>query len=108
MRTELAWMQARRPPVSKRQRRSPYAIESASALRAEARFMTNAGLILLAIGLPLTMTLTALALAPHAISPIAPLTIGGPPVLLGYIACHYASMRFSRAKAIEDRTRLRA
>jgi hypothetical protein len=71
-------------------------------LRAEARLLTTAGLILLAIGFPLTMTLVALALSPDGISPIAPLTIGGAPILLGYLACHFASVRLAKARDIEQ------
>lgn len=73
------------------------------ALRNEARVLTAAGAILLAIGFPLTMTLVALALAPHGLSPVLPIAAGGPPIVLGYIACHYASHRLARAKALERR-----
>ena len=73
------------------------------ALRDEARVLTAAGVILLAIGFPLTMTLVALALAPHGLSPMLPIAAGGPPIVLGYIACHYASQRLARAKALEVR-----
>lgn len=74
----------------------------ADALRAEARLLTTAGLILLAIGFPLTMTLVALALSPDGLSPVAPLTVGGAPILLGYLACHFASVRLAKARDLEQ------
>lgn len=75
--------------------------QNATSLRAEARLLTTAGLILLAIGFPLTMMLTLMALSPDGLSPVFPAAVGGPPILLGYIACHYASARLARAKALE-------
>ncbi len=72
-------------------------------LRDEARLLTVAGVILLAIGLPLTLILAARALAPSGLSPLLPIAAGGPPIVLGYIACHYASRRLARAKALEAR-----
>ena len=72
----------------------------ADALRAEARLLTTAGVLLMAIGLPLTMYLVALAISPEGISPLAPLTLGGGPVLMGYLTCHMASQRLARAKAL--------
>lgn len=74
---------------------------SVTTLRAEARLLTTAGLILLAIGFPLTLALTVLALAPQGISPMLPLASGGPPILLGYLACYFASRRMVKAKALE-------
>lgn len=73
-------------------------------MRAEARLLTTAGLMLLAIGFPVTLYLVALALAPRAeISSILPLAAGAPPILLGYLACHFASLRMAKAKALERR-----
>lgn len=76
---------------------------SVTTLRAEARLLTIAGLILLAIGFPLTLGLAAwsLAPAPDGISPILPLASGSPPILLGYLACYFASRRMIKAKALE-------
>ena len=71
-------------------------------LRSEARLLTLFGAILLAIGFPLTLVLVALALKPAGLSPLVPLAAGGPPIVLGYIACHYASKRLARAKALQD------
>lgn len=75
--------------------------QNATHLRAEARLLTTAGLILLGIGFPLTMTLAVMALSPEGMSPHLPLLIGGPPLTLGYVVCHYASKRLARAKALE-------
>lgn len=61
-----------------------------------------AGLILLAIGFPLTLALAGMALAPHGLSPILPLATGAPPIILGYLACHFASRRMVKAKALEN------
>ncbi|MGE0596849.1 MAG: hypothetical protein AB7P07_10805 [Hyphomonadaceae bacterium] len=71
-------------------------------LRAEARLLTIAGLILLAIGFPTTLWLVALALAPQGISPVLPVAAGAPPLLLGYLACHFASRRMLRARILEQ------
>lgn len=76
--------------------------QSASVLRAEARLLATAGLILLGGGFPLTLTLAALALAPDGLSPWLAPALGGPPILLGYVACHFASARLARAKALEE------
>ena len=70
------------------------------SLRDEARLLALAGVILLAIGFPLTLTLVAFAMAPHGLSPIVPLVAGGPPILLGYVACHFASKRLARARSL--------
>ncbi len=70
-------------------------------LRDEARLLTMAGLILLVIGFPTTLVLALYALAPRGLSPILPLAIGGPPIILGYVACHYASARLARARDLE-------
>jgi hypothetical protein len=74
-----------------------------AALRAEARLLTLAGVILLGIGFPLTMVLVAQSLAPDGISPVLPAAIGAPPIMLGYIACSFASRRLVKAKALERR-----
>jgi hypothetical protein len=74
-----------------------------AALRAEARLLTVAGLILLGIGFPVTLLLVAQSLAPDGVSPVLPAAIGAPPIMLGYIACHFASKRLVKAKALERR-----
>lgn len=78
-------------------RRSP---SNPAALRAEARLLTVAGLLLLATGFPATLLLVGEALGGNA-SPILPATVGAPPLLLGYIACRLASDRLIKAKALE-------
>lgn len=78
---------------------------NSAALRAEARLLTVAGIILLAIAFPTTLMLVALALGRDGVSPILPAAIGVPPLMLGYIACHVASSRLVQAKALEGRTR---
>jgi hypothetical protein len=72
-----------------------------AALRAEAKLLTIAGLILLGLGFPATLVLAAQALSPHGLSPVLPIAIGAPPILLGYLACHFASQRMVKAKALE-------
>jgi hypothetical protein len=74
---------------------------SAAALRAEAKLLTTAGLILLGLGFPATIALVAASLDPDGMSPILPLAIGAPPILLGYLACHFASSRMVKARALE-------
>ncbi len=74
---------------------------SAAALRAEARLLTLAGVILLVIGFPLTLFLVAQSLSPDGLAPILPLAVGAPPIMLGYLACHFASARMVKAKALE-------
>lgn len=74
---------------------------SSTTLRAEARLLTIAGLILLAIGFPATLVLTAQALSPEGLSPVLPAAIGAPPIVLGYLACHFASQRMVKARALE-------
>lgn len=64
--------------------------------------MGLAGLILLVIGFPTTLALAALAISTGAISPVLPVALGAPPLLLGYLACHFASARMVKAKTIED------
>lgn len=73
---------------------------TAATLRAEAHLLSLAGLILLGIGFPLTLFLVAMALAPDGLSPTLPLVVGAPPLMLGYLACHFASQRMVRAKAL--------
>lgn len=73
----------------------------AQNLRAEARLIAMAGFILLAIGFPTTLILVALSLSPDGISPLFALLAGGPPIALGWAACHYASTRLERAKERE-------
>jgi len=72
-----------------------------AALRAEARLLTIAGLMLLGVGFPVTLVLVAAALGAGSASPFVPAAIGAPPIMLGYLACHFASQRMLRAKAIE-------
>lgn len=74
-----------------------------AALRAEARVLTTAGLLLLVAGFPLTMLLVADALTAEGASPWLPLAAGLPPITLGYLACHFASARMVQAKALEQR-----
>lgn len=71
------------------------------ALRAEARLLTVAGVVLLGVGFPVTLVMVAIALGSGADSPFVPAVIGAPPIMLGYLACHFASQRMVRAKAIE-------
>jgi hypothetical protein len=71
------------------------------SLRAEARLLTIAGLMLLGGGFPFTIFLVTQAMAPDGISPMLPLALGAPPLMLGYFACHFASQRLMRAKRIE-------
>ncbi|MBL8544167.1 MAG: hypothetical protein JNJ63_10215 [Hyphomonadaceae bacterium] len=74
---------------------------SIATLRAEARLLASAGVLLLVIGFPLTLFLVARALWSDGASPLLPLAIGAPPIMLGYIACHFASARLARAKRLE-------
>lgn len=73
-----------------------------AALRAEARLLTVAGFFLLGIGFPLTLIMTAIALGRGDASPFVPAAIGAPPIVLGYLACHFASERMLKAKALES------
>lgn len=70
-------------------------------LRAEARLLLVAGFVLLGIGFPLTMVLAGQALSPGGLSPVLPIAVGAPPIILGYLACHFASQRMVKAKALE-------
>ncbi|HYD89738.1 MAG TPA: hypothetical protein VEA80_19810 [Vitreimonas sp.] len=74
---------------------------NAETLRAEARVLTTAGVILLAAGFPMTLLLTAQALTSDGASPFVPLAAGAPPIMLGYLACHFASARMAKAKLLE-------
>lgn len=83
-------------------RTPPTPAQEARALRAEARLMTLAGVILLAIGLPLSLILAALALA-GTVGPLVPVWAAGPPIALGWAACAWASRRLQKAQALEGR-----
>jgi hypothetical protein len=75
---------------------------SAASLKAEARVLSSAGLILLMLAFPLTMWLAWLAMAPElGVSPVLPLAAGGGPLTLGYLLCHFASRRMAMAKTLE-------
>lgn len=63
--------------------------------------LTIAGFFLLGVGFPLTLIMTAIALGSGENSPFVPAAIGAPPIMLGYLACHFASMRMVKAKALE-------
>jgi hypothetical protein len=76
---------------------------TAAELRAEGRLLAFAGVMLLCLGFPLTLYLVALALAPNGLSPVLPAAIGAPPLVLGYISCHFASQRMVKANALKKR-----
>jgi|CXWL01.1.fsa_nt_gi hypothetical protein len=77
-------------------------VSDAYALRAEARVLATAGIILLACGFPLTIALAWMALSPElGLSPVLPVAAGGAPLTLGYLACSFASRQMARAKALE-------
>jgi hypothetical protein len=76
-----------------------------AALRAEARLLTVAGFFLLGVGFPITLIMVAIALGSGSASPFVPAAIGAPPIMLGYLACHFASQRMVKAKAIETNLR---
>ena len=78
---------------------------TSATLRAEARLLTIAGIILLAVGFPATLMLVAQALSPDGLSPVLPAAVGAPPIMLGYLACHFASARMAKAKALETSQR---
>lgn len=78
---------------------------AADALRAEARLLTIAGLLLFAGGFPITLILAAGALAGTVAPPLLPAVVGAPPLMLGYLACHFASQRLVKAKALDGRRR---
>ncbi|MEZ5955606.1 MAG: hypothetical protein R3C27_00110 [Hyphomonadaceae bacterium] len=73
-----------------------------AALRAEARLLSVAGFVLLGIGFPLTLIMTAMALGAGENAPFLPAAVGAPPIMLGYLACHFASQRMVKAKAMES------
>jgi hypothetical protein len=76
-----------------------------AALRAEARLLAIAGFFLLGIGFPLTLIMTAIALGSGENSPFVPAAIGAPPIMLGYLACHFASQRMVKAKTLDNERR---
>jgi hypothetical protein len=45
--------------------------------------------------------LVAQALGHDGGSPLLPIAAGAPPIMLGYLACHFASRRMVKAKALE-------
>lgn len=61
--------------------------------------LTTAGMLLLALGFPLTLAMVAWALG-GGVSPTAPIVAGGPLILLGYLSCHFASTRLAKANAL--------
>ncbi len=73
-----------------------------AALRAEARLLTVAGFLFLSLGFPLTLIMTAIALGTGNGSPFVPAVVGAPLIMLGYLACHFASQRMLKAKALEN------
>ncbi len=93
---------AKRAPAKTASKRPPSKRAQAQSLRAEARLLTTAGLMLLVIGFPVTLYLVALALTGGAPA-VLPLAVGAPPIVLGYLACHFASQRMIKAKALERR-----
>jgi hypothetical protein len=86
---------------------APHAFRGSSTrlirnLRAEARLLTMAGVILLALGFPTTLVLAALAMEPDGVSPLVAIGIGTPLILAGWTACAYASDRLSRAAKLAE------
>jgi uncharacterized RDD family membrane protein YckC len=71
-----------------------------AALRAEARFLSAAGLILLCAAFPMTLFFVAVVLAGAGASPMLPIAAGAPPIAIGYLACHFASRRQAKAKEL--------
>ncbi len=71
-----------------------------AALRAEARFLSAAGLILLSAAFPMTLFFVAVALTELGASPMLPIAAGAPPIMIGYLACHFASRRLAKAKEL--------
>lgn len=76
-----------------------------AALRAEAKLLTIAGFFLLGVGFPLTLIMTAIALGSSENSPFVPAAIGAPPIMLGYLACRFASQRMVKAKTLDNERR---
>lgn len=70
------------------------------ALRGEARMLATAGYVLMAVALPLTLLFVALALSGRGGSPFLPIAAGAPPMMIGYMACHYATRRLARAAVL--------
>lgn len=82
---------------------------SSATLRAEARLLAVAGAILLGIGFFATVILVGQALGAEGVSPALPLWVGGPPLVFGYLACHFATQRMQRARALDqERRRVRS
>jgi hypothetical protein len=73
----------------------------AQMLRAEASVLTLAGVLLLAVGFPFTLMLVAMALASETFSPMLPIAAGAPPIMLGYLACHFAARRLEKARTLD-------
>lgn len=78
---------------------------SSATLRAEARLLAVAGAILLGIGFFATIILVGSALGGEGDSPSLPLWVGGPPLVFGYLACHFATHRMQRARALDQQRR---
>jgi hypothetical protein len=75
--------------------------QTPATLRAEARLLATAGLLVLGVAFPLTLLLVAEQLEETATSPFLPIAIGAPPIMLGYLACHFASRRIVKATMLE-------
>ena len=57
---------------------------------------------MLGVGFPATLALVGMSLASDSQAPFLPAAIGAPPIMLGYLACHFASQRMIKAKALES------
>ena len=77
----------------------------ASVLRAEARLMSVAGMLLLAAAFPFTLYLAVLALVGDHVSALTPLVAGAPPILLGYCVCHRGAYQLQRARKLDPSVR---
>lgn len=75
--------------------------QNPATLRAEARILGIAGVMLLIAAFPVTLVLVMQALWADTASPFLPAAVGAPPIMLGYLACHFASRRMVKAKALE-------
>jgi hypothetical protein len=65
-----------------------------------------AGAILLGVGFVATIILVGRALSVEATaSPALPIWVGGPPLVFGYLACHFATLRMQRARALDSQRR---
>lgn len=73
----------------------------ASIMRAEARVLSVAGMLLLAASFPFTLFMVSIALAAKSAAPWAPAVAGAPPLLLGYLMCHVAARRLVRARQLD-------